>query len=170
MGNNGQMQYYVVAPDGQKYGPADEQTLAAWARENRLSPTTMLESSVDGSRVPASSVPGIFPESQNPYATPPQAQPSTFANYQRPVGGYSQNYVDTSGEITKAWIFIVLGFFCCFIFTIVGVVTANNARKMGNPNAQAPYIVGIVLLCINALGWIFYLIVGASGVFTRGLR
>lgn len=58
------MQYFVIWPDGQKFGPADLGKLNEWAAEGRITPETELESVIDGSRVKASTLPGmVFPGS-----------------------------------------------------------------------------------------------------------
>lgn len=149
------MQYYVIAPDGQKYGPADVPTLAQWAAEGRINPDTMLESAQDASRVPASNVPGIIAVAQsNPYAG--QAQPTAFTTYQRPTGGYTGGD-DGQSDINKAWIFTALGFVCgCFPLSIAGIIFANNAKQKGNPGAQAPFIASIIVLVLNVFGGFFW--------------
>lgn len=53
------MQYFVIWNDGQKFGPADVQTLNEWIAQGRITPTTELESVVDGSRLQAGSLPGL---------------------------------------------------------------------------------------------------------------
>lgn len=80
------MEYYVVADDGQKYGPANLDTLNEWAQQGRILPTTTIERASDGVRQPASLIPGlILPSSdaglQAPYASAPQ--PGTPAS---PIG------------------------------------------------------------------------------------
>lgn len=57
-------QYFVIGPDGSKYGPADSATLTQWAAENRLNPNSMLEEAATGMRIEAQRVSGIlFPAS-----------------------------------------------------------------------------------------------------------
>lgn len=84
------MRYFVIAPDGQKYGPADVPTLNQWIREGRLNPQMMLEGE-DGSRMVATSVAGLmFPGAPEPVVQPnPYAQPpGPAANpYQQPPTG-----------------------------------------------------------------------------------
>lgn len=71
------MQYYVIAPDGQRYGPADISTLNTWIAEGRLLPETQLQDAATGAVMAASTVPGLqFPMApgaapQAPMATPP---------------------------------------------------------------------------------------------------
>jgi hypothetical protein len=40
--------YYVIAQDGNRYGPADIPTLQQWVREGRIAPNTTLEDEVTG--------------------------------------------------------------------------------------------------------------------------
>ncbi len=80
------MEYFVVGPDGQEYGPASVDTLKQWAQENRLTPDTMLKNFQSGQTVAAKSVPGIF--QVNP---PPVGQPSAAGfgqQYATPPTGY----------------------------------------------------------------------------------
>jgi hypothetical protein len=45
------LNYYVIWPDGQKFGPADEATLAQWSREGRVDVATELEEADTGRRL-----------------------------------------------------------------------------------------------------------------------
>ena len=59
------MGFFVIADDGNKYGPADLATLNAWIAEGRLQPNTILEEVQTMERRPASTVPGLnFPGAQ----------------------------------------------------------------------------------------------------------
>jgi len=53
------MKYYVIWSDGQKFGPADVDTLNQWIIEGRVTPETELESVATMARLSASSVPGL---------------------------------------------------------------------------------------------------------------
>lgn len=53
------MKYYVIWTDGQKFGPADVDTLNQWIQEGRVTPTTELESVATMARLSAASVPGL---------------------------------------------------------------------------------------------------------------
>ncbi|CEK15438.1 Protein of unknown function (DUF2628) [Chthonomonas calidirosea] len=92
-------QYYVLAQDGNRYGPADIPTLQQWIDENRILPTTMLEDASTGQQLPASALselrfPTVMPQPTMPSqptmeATPPT--PSAGPIYGRGVQvGYSQ--------------------------------------------------------------------------------
>lgn len=67
------MQYFVIWTDGQKFGPADLTVLNEWAAQGRITPTTELESVVDGSRMAAGSLPGMVfaGAASNPVAAQP---------------------------------------------------------------------------------------------------
>ena len=139
------MNYFVIAADGQKYGPADVPTLNNWAQEGRVLPTSMLEDAATGQQVPATSVIGInFPPaapSAPNYGSAPYQQP----NYQQVPGAMMGD--DGSGDITKVWIFSALAVFCCaLIFGILAIVSASNAQKKGHPQAQTAMIVAIISL------------------------
>jgi hypothetical protein len=66
------MRYFVLGEQGQKYGPADLDTLNSWIAEGRLLPTTMLEDEASGVRSAASAVSGL----RFPVVPPPAAVPS----------------------------------------------------------------------------------------------
>ena len=87
--NDWEMQYFVIWPDGQKFGPADVSKLSEWAAEGRITPDHDLESVVDGSRVKASAVPGIvFPGAAQPAPASP-----TFATPSAPVASADRYFV-----------------------------------------------------------------------------
>ncbi len=67
------MQFFVIWPDGQKFGPADLSQLNSWIQENRITGDTELESVVDGSRIKAKDLPGIIIPNVNPTADNPAA-------------------------------------------------------------------------------------------------
>ena len=156
------MQYYVIGPDGNKYGPADVPTLKQWIAENRLTPQSMVEDFNSGQRMPASSVPGLFEAGQTATATPtpgpsmgaasPYSQVPTPGGpgYYNPQGSYDNG----QSELTLAWVFSVIGVVLCgcgWIFGPLGIWKANEAAAKGNPNAQGPKILGIVATVIGVL-------------------
>lgn len=136
------MSYYVVWPDGRRFGPADLDTLQAWAEEGRISRSTQVEDIVAGVTVPASSVPGLSFEAAPPAAPAPSEVPAPLAPPPEPSGPYvmpgpagrgpisSENpyalppglgapYPRASGEkpvgsneLTIAWVLYGLGFVC----------------------------------------------------------
>lgn len=82
------MQFFVIWPDGQKFGPADLNQLNNWIQENRINGDTELESVVDGSRIKAKDLPGIIlnspvasePIVENPSVESPVATPQAPAD------------------------------------------------------------------------------------------
>lgn len=98
------MRYFVIAPDGQKYGPADLNTLNQWVREGRVTQQMMLEGE-DGLRMVAGSVVGLMfpgaptnysqPPDGNVYAGNPYTTPGTTSSYSAPTaydGYYNRGY------------------------------------------------------------------------------
>jgi len=86
--------FSVIAPDGQAYGPADEQTLAQWAREGRLNAQSILQDMATNQRVYAGQVPaiaagfGVAAAPAQPYQQPVGYQQA--AAYQQPAGYQQQ--------------------------------------------------------------------------------
>lgn len=75
------MNYWVIAVDGNKYGPADINTLIQWAKENRLQPDTELEVIETGQRLRARDVAGLsFAQPAAPSPTVQPVQPQQPAN------------------------------------------------------------------------------------------
>jgi len=58
------MNYFVILPDGSRFGPADLALLNTWAREGRLIPASVLEEEGTGRRLPSHELVGlVFPTS-----------------------------------------------------------------------------------------------------------
>jgi hypothetical protein len=135
------MTYYVVAPDGQKYGPGDVVTLNQWAQQGRVLPTTVLEDASTGARFAASQVPGMTfaPAPANDFAQPP-----SYQQYPRMGYGVSDN---GDSDYQKALIFGILGLLCCpLIFSSIGIYFASLAQRKGHPKGQT-----IMTFCIASL-------------------
>ena len=96
------MRYFVIGGDGNKYGPADLNTLQDWAKDNRLAPNTQVIP--EGTETPlfAHQVPGLFgnpmpetPVYQQPIYVPPAVSPDQPAQPSQPEQPYgSQPYGD----------------------------------------------------------------------------
>lgn len=137
-----QDRYYVLWPDGQKFGPADVQTLQRWAVENRIGPATLLEEATSGRHIRAVDVSALQPVLNLPINTPyPQAGfvPST------PSAGTT--------EVTIAWILGALGL-CCFGIGLgaAGIVLAVIAMQKGQRGAVAALIFNIVVIVLSVVG------------------
>jgi hypothetical protein len=172
------MQYYVLAQDGSRYGPADVPELSRWAGEGRLIPGSRLEEAGTGRQLLAHEIPGIvFPAAgmSQPPMGPMSAGGAQMPGYYRPqAGAYNPQ---SSNQLTGAWILgsVALAslffFCCCALFTLGGVgcaiggmVTANNAKKQGNPNAQAAWVFNLVALILCSLASAVGLLMMASMV------
>lgn len=70
------MEYYVVMPDGSKYGPATLDILNEWAQQGRILPTTIIERASDGTQGPASLLPGLILPSAGAPSGPAPGQPA----------------------------------------------------------------------------------------------
>ncbi len=179
--------YYVIAEDGQRYGPVDLATLNQWANDNRVVPTTTLETA-DGQRLQASAVPGIvFPPSG---AGPGYGDPAAGVGVQ---GGYGAPGMGASGyapyphsqgmafgdngqkDATTSFVFsgltFFLGWFCCsgLVLGPVAIVFASKAKKKGHPQGNVAFILAIVLTILIVLLFVGQIAsVGMSGM-RRGL-
>ena len=149
------MNYFVIAADGQKYGPADLHTLNLWAQEGRVQMTTMLEDAATGQRTTANMVAGIiFPFS------PPGGQNFQQPNFQQAPGQYLGD--NGSNDINMVWIFSAIGFLCCPLVGIVAIVFATKAQQKGHPQAQTALIVAILSLVLGSC-----LCCGVRGILPR---
>jgi hypothetical protein len=164
------MQYYVINPDGQKYGPADVATLSSWAAQNRLNPTSQLEEVGTGRIITANQLPGLVfgttvgtagtPGAPN-YANPPAAGP---------VGGYNPGYQAPvqSQNLTYAWVCFGLSFCCCGpISAGLGIMYAGKAIQDGHPGGNAAKIANIIMLVLSIIGVIANVALRLSGVGQR---
>lgn len=170
--------YTVVALDGQKYGPVDLATLNAWAADGRVVPTTTLESA-DGQQMQASQVPGIvfgqgagsapgygvpggapgYGAATTPggYGTPDMGA-SGYAPYPNSAGGMAYGMDNGQKDVTTAYILAGVGFLCCPVIPFIfGILSANKALAKGNAGGNAARIVNIVLLVLQAVGFLFNL-------------
>lgn len=68
--------YFVIGPDGQKYGPATVDVLRDWAAQNRINNLTMLEDVDTGTRIMATTVPGLQLAPPQPTTEYPRGAPT----------------------------------------------------------------------------------------------
>jgi hypothetical protein len=164
-GNTLVEKWFVIAPDGKKYGPADLPTLQRWVDEGRVTPQTMIEEEIGGRRFFANTLPGLTfrhgVPGANPWAQPPGASPYPRAGYYAP-----QTTIPGSGDLTAAWVLVALGFLCgCAPLCFVAIYFADKARKVGNPGGQAAFIVSVILSVLVGIGTLVYLLV-VAGMFS----
>lgn len=154
------MQYYVIGPDGNKYGPADVPTLKQWVAENRLNQGSMLEDFNTGQRVTAGQVPGLFdvataaapgPNMGPAVAPGPYAQAPMQGTVYTPGPGGAVSSDNGKTWIIVSWICSAVGLTgCCFyIFSILGIVFAFVGGAKGATNSMAPKIFGFVSLVVG---------------------
>lgn len=160
------MQYYLVDPSGQRYGPADLATLNQWAQTNRLLPTSILIHAATGQQVAASQVPGLYfpmqggnPGPHQPYQTYPRADVASAGQ----------------GELTAAWVLGGIGlpislFFglCCPIisalnvFSILGIILAHRSKQLGNLRTSGAMWLSIVGVAIGPIATVVILALAAA--------
>ena len=165
------MRYFVIGDDGQKYGPADVPTLQSWIGEGRLLPTQQVEEDPSGIRSAARMVPGlVFPIENLPPTSAPQNSP--YANpgpmnqgYTRPMQAQPAGD-DGQQDVTLAYVFGVLGLFCCFLEPLA-LFFAYRAVKKGHPGANTARIVVWVLFALW-LAFAIFRIAMVVSAFNRG--
>ena len=157
------MRYYVIAPDGVRYGPADLALLNRWIAEGRLFPSTPLIFEATGESCLAGEVPGLgfaAPPSASPMMSPPRGpfQPAygeqPFAAYPRAAPLPTDN---GSADLTRAWVMFGLGFTCCSLTFITGFIAADRARRKGHPGAVVAMVANAVVGGITILVFIWFL-------------
>lgn len=165
------MSYFVVADDGNKYGPADVATLNQWIQEGRITPESSLQNEATGEMLRAQSVSGLVFQSQ-PAAAPTYGTPTPGVGpqgMQQPQGGFSpQGYAQNpyarpmggpqagQDDVNWGWIWFALSFVCCGFFgNIFGLIRANRAMELGHPGANAPRIANIIVLVLQVIYLIF---------------
>lgn len=154
------MEYFVIAPDGSRYGPADAATLSQWARENRVTASSVLEGT-DGIRYAPNQIPGLVlpapgmqsggmgaPGVGTPGYGPTGSASPGYAPYPHDIHGGDNGQQD----ITKAWVFGAIGLLCCpIVFSTMGIVYANKASQKGHPNAKMALVFSIVTLILGII-------------------
>ncbi|MER3414093.1 MAG: hypothetical protein C4341_07660 [Armatimonadota bacterium] len=142
--------WFVIGRNGLKYGPADLLTLQRWTDEGRVTPQTLLEEAISGQRLLASALVDLTfrsgAASANPWATPPAAPPYPHAGYYAP-----QTTTPGDGDLTAAWMLMILAFVVCAPLVLLAIYFAHKARSAGNPRGQAAFLVSIVLAAVWAV-------------------
>jgi hypothetical protein len=158
------MEYFVIAPNGQRFGPATIQILNHWIQEGRIAPHTLLQDASSGAQIVARALPALSftpvpspaDPSANPYDTPSPAQ--HLANYPQNSSWYRPPGVST-GNIAAAWICTVLApLFIWFCYlglagALFGCLIGGQLFKQGNR------VAGVALIGINVLWLVAYVVI-----------
>jgi hypothetical protein len=168
--------YYVIGPDGSRYGPVDLTGLNRWSAEGRVSGDTTVELSETGTRMAARSVPGLSLFDQ---AEPP-AQPGQHQLAPQPfVSPYPRQYQSGaapsslgSTELALAYVFSILSLVSCSCYGLpavllgpVGLILGYRAQKLGQV-ATAPIVmgwIGTVMGALVALGMVAFFALLSAG-------
>lgn len=162
------MQYMVVGPDGNEYGPASLDTLKQWAAENRLLPTTQLRDFQTGHVMPASALTEVFPPAAAaaPTATPRDAVYSASPSIPgvRPVSASQLREDSGMGDILGAVIRSAIALVLFFVFHGLGLIVggyglfyAIQAQGKGHKLAPVALVISAVTLIAIGIGWFFRL-------------
>jgi hypothetical protein len=150
------MNYFVIMPDGSRYGPTDLLGLNAWAKEGRLLPETQIEEEGTGKTCAARELPGLELVGSTAWSQPPQDYYRAPYNSSSPPG---------NGELIAAWVLgAVTVISCCPVLPGFGLWMANKAVAAGHPGGQAAKIFNIVMLSLTLVFYIgAIVVVGAAG-------
>lgn len=148
------LKYFVVWPDGRKFGPADAATLAQWAKEGRISDDTELEEEVSGQRFRFSEIDTPALQWEEPAPVPIE---ETGTDYEakvaqasdRPVGDtkfeipqefpmgagspypVESYYVKGKSDLNTAYTLIIVGFIVLFLSPCCGLAPPGALALSG---------------------------------------
>jgi len=157
------VEYFVIGPDGQEYGPAALDTLQQWVTEKRILPNTMLKSAASGLTVAASTVEQLFPKSGAPpvYQTPTDwSQPPTAGNPRPGVDTQQMSFDDGKRDVVRAIAYAAIAL-ALFAFTrggglfigAYGVFAAFRARSKGHRLSNVAIAISIVAFVLVGIGF-----------------
>lgn len=169
-------QFFVVMPDGQKYGPADVATLNQWAADQRLAPHSTLENATTGEKLAASAVPGIrfaVASAEAPLNAPPTSYPRPMdAQYGSPQPSYpAYTGHANSSDDDKSWLWGLL----CGIGAIAlvlwigigGLILGIPAFRFGlaawNNDQKGKGLFGMILGAIAIALWVLGIVLSRTG-------
>ena len=177
------MEYFVIGPDGQQYGPATIETLRKWVSEGRLMPTSTLKNFSTGQTLRASDLPELFPPAEPaPSAPPQQMAPPTqnSAQWTAPPAaspyarhGYNSyqpapNVRGSSSDLASTIFSCALGLVLFFFLRGIGLICTGAAifrsvqyMSIGTRNAKACLAISIASFAIIGVGWLLR----ANGTF-----
>ncbi len=104
--------YSVIGSDGQKYGPADLDTLKMWCQEGRIHSDTRIVDPIDGITKRAQDLPEVAQHIRPPSAARPVAQPVYNPSYfSVPSVSYPRHLVYANTPPKSRLAAILLAFF-----------------------------------------------------------
>lgn len=135
-------QFFVLWPDGQKFGPADLPTLQRWIVENRVGPGTLLEEAMTGRHVRAIDVAELRPYLPAVAGMPPG---QTFI---------ASNPSSGTTEVTIAWVLGFLALFCIGIPAgLGGLILGAYAYSKRQKGAVGAMVLNIIALGLHIVGF-----------------
>lgn len=146
------LRYFVIAQDGNKYGPADVPTLKVWMSEGRLQMDTWLEEEGTGRRLVAQTV---FS------AAPPAAQQQGMQSPYQPGSPYPRDYAyprqsDGQTQFVIGWVCAVASLlFCPVGLGLAAVILGVVAKGKGHPKAHILIICAVVFAGLGVLFGVF---------------
>ena len=155
------MGYYVIGEQGQKYGPADVNTLNQWIAEGRIVSHSMLEDETSGGQIVASSVRGLkFSAAPPPVAS--GAQPYRQApQYQVPA--YQQSGSGDNGPIILAFALAVVSPVLSLLLPFGGLMTALWGIRTAAKAKERGHPLGILAIVACGIAIAFWLFTRATG-------
>lgn len=149
------MEFFVLAPDGNEYGPADVPTLQQWVAENRLNRQSRLRHRVTGQVVEAGTIADLFPKVSGappvmPTPTAPSNYPRAYVPKQQPQYGLGNSsftwaLIDSGLSI----VFPFLSFRLGILWAAFGLVNAIQAKRLGHPHGLVAIIIASIAVALN---------------------
>lgn len=152
------MQYFVVAQDGSKYGPADFLMINQWAQQGRILPHTILEEVGTGRQFNAAQLSGLAIPNQNAYVSPYQQSPKDYPRIVDSQADKMANWAKAMG-----W----CGLFLCPIFSLIGIFIGIAAHAQGSLKARSAIITCVVTLLVYIVG--YAVIMAAASSIMNGM-
>lgn len=148
------MEYFVITPTGQRFGPADFQTLILWVQQGRIDPNTMLQEVSTGRQMMANQIPGLGLPASTDYYQGVHPSPKDYPRIVETKGDKLANTAKALG---------ITGFFLCPLFCLVGIGFAAMAFQNQSPKAKSAMIVCVGALVLQVVLYgLFYGLIMAS--------
>lgn len=158
------MNYFVVLPGGQEFGPATVDQLTQWASEGRITRDSIVRDSMTGAQQRAGDVPGIIwvptvtqqaPPVSGPYAS--NLDPQPYAQYPRPGNMPNQhlNWLEQQFLALDQWILYLIAFFLGTIMLILSIITmATTKDPTVKTKAKNVVVFCVAIIVISCFIWV----------------